>query len=303
MRDAACLARLYEMRIEPRQFTRMKAATRQPASYVLVAAPGLVLIALLLLAPVAWLFHHSFIGADQQFSLENYQRFARPIYVTTFLTTFKLATVVTLLTVLLGYPTAYMVFLLRRPWSILCIALVMLPFWTSTLARTYAWLVLLQNRGIINQLLLYFGIVDSPLRLVHNFTGTVIGMVHVMLPVMIFPLIAVMRRVDPDLCRASMSCGAGPWTTFRRVFFPLTLPGLYAGVVLIFVLSLGYYTTPALLGGGRVNMIANQIETDLSLYGDWSMASSLGVALVVLTVFALVAIYRTLRIENILPDR
>ena len=137
---------------------------------------------------------------------------------------------------------------------------VLFPFWTSLLVRTYAWLVLLQRRGLVNTWLQETGIVDEPLRLVHNFTGTAIGMTHILLPFMVLPLYAAMTAVDRDYVRASASLGASPLKSFWQVFFPLTLPGLLAGVVLVFVLCLGFYVTPAVLGGGRVLMWSMSIE-------------------------------------------
>jgi ABC-type spermidine/putrescine transport system permease subunit I len=151
------------------------------------------------------------------------------------------------------------------------------------LVRTYAWLVILQRRGLINEWLQGLGLISEPLPLVHNMLGTVIGMVHVMLPFLILPLYASMKAIDPVLLRAAANCGASPATAFRQVFLPLSLPGLAAGVGLVFVLCLGFFVTPSLLGGGKVAMWAMQIADNISLYANWGAASALGVALLVVT--------------------
>ena len=148
--------------------------------------------------------------------------------------------------------------------------------------RTYAWLVLLQRNGIINQSLISAGFIDQPLQLAHNLTGSIIGMVHIMLPFLILPLYASMRTIDTDLIRAAIGLGSTPREAFWRVFLPMSLPGLFAGVVLVFILSLGFYVTPALLGGGRVQMLAQRIESTITIYSNWGAASALGVVLLLI---------------------
>src|SRR6266571_4469414 len=156
-----------------------------------------------------------------------------------------------LLVILLGYPIAYAASAVPKGWSVLILALVILPFWTSVLVRAYAWLALLQRTGVINQFLQYFGVIEEPLALVHNTFGTVVATVHILLPFMVLPLYATMQQIPRDLMQAGASLGAGPMLTFWRIFLPLSLPGVLAGSTLVFVLSLGFYITPELLGGGR----------------------------------------------------
>lgn len=247
-----------------------------------LALPGIALIGLVLFLPIGWLFYLSFTGPDG-FTLEHYARMTHPAYLKTFTTTFEIAFVVTGFCILLGYPLAYLISQIgaqARPWILAC---VLLPFWTSLLVRTYAWLVLLQRRGVINDWLIDLGVIQEPLHIVHNFTGTVIGMVHIMLPFLVLPLYASMKTIDRDLLKAAANCGATPIQAFWQVFLPLSLPGLFAGVVLVFVLCLGFYVTPAVLGGGRVVMWAMQIESNVALYANWGAASALGVALLVVT--------------------
>ena len=206
--------------------------------------------------------------------------------------TFGIAAMTTLLCVLLAFPLC--VFLDRRTPRTrnILLLMILLPFWTSILVRTYAWLVLLQRQGIINTWLLGLGLIHEPLALVHNFFGTVVGMVHVMLPFLVLPLYDKMKNIDPLLLSAAANCGATPSQAWRQVFLPLSLPGLASGITLVFVLCLGFYLTPALLGGGRVAMWSMKISDTIALYGNWGAASALGVALLVVTVLILLTLRR-----------
>ncbi len=244
--------------------------------------PALLLVGFIVLVPIGWLFWLSFMDADG-FTLAHYERLLHPSYALTLRTTFELAFLVTAVCVVLGYPLAYIAAQMSPRSARIVLLCVLFPFWTSLLVRTYAWLVLLQRRGQLNTWLQDWGIIDTPLRLVHNFTGTAIGMVHIMLPFMILPLYAAMKSIDENYMRAAANLGASPVKAFWQIYVPLSLPGLGAGVMVVFVLSLGFYVTPALLGGGRVMMWAMQIERSLAVYSDWGAASALGVVLLVIT--------------------
>lgn len=246
--------------------------------------PALALVSVILFIPIAWLFSLSFVGDDGQLSLVHYQRMIdQPSYRTVFSTTLLLSLTVTACTVAIGYPLAYLLSKLSPRIANLCLLTVLLPFWTSLLVRTYAWLVLLQRRGLINTTLQDAGLIDDPLPLVHNFTGAVIGMTHIMVPFLVLPLYASMRAIDPSHMRAAANLGASPARAFWDVFVPLSMPGLFTGISLVFVLCLGFYITPALLGGGRVIMIAMRIDMNLRLYNSWGAASALGVVLLIAT--------------------
>ena len=188
----------------------------------------------------------------------------------------------TVICVLLGYPLCYWLTKVRGSTAAILMVFVLVPFWMSVLVRTYAWLVLLQRNGIINSSLMSLGIIEEPLQLAHNLTGSIIGMVHIMLPFLVLPLYATMRNIDTDLVRAAVGLGSSPRGAFWRVFFPMSLPGLFAGIVLVFILSLGFFVTPALLGGGRVQMLAQRIESTITVYSNWGAASALGVVLLLL---------------------
>ena len=264
-------------------------ATRERRSLALLFAPGLVIAVLLLFLPIGWLFWFSFIDEAGGLTFEHYTRiWTEGAYVAIFATTFKISILVTGICLLIGYPLAYCLSQLPSRWAGILLLGVLMPFWTSVLVRTYAWLVLLQRKGIVNEFLLDLGIIEQPLRLVHNLTGTVIGMVHIMLPFLVLPLYAAMRSIDGTYVRAAANLGASPTKAFFQIYLPLSMPGLVAGLVLTFILCLGFYITPAVLGGGRVQMIAQRVEASVHLFPTWGPASALGVVLLILTVLMLV---------------
>ena len=214
---------------------------KEHASMLLLLAPALVMVVVLLIMPLCWLAFQS-VQTEDGFSLANYLRiFQESIYWDTFALTFKISFLVTILSIVMGFPIAYAASRLHGFWANLVLICVILPFWTSVLVRSYAWLVLLQRRGLVNQTLMDLGIIDQPLNLMHNTTGTVIGTLHVMLPFMVLPLYSVMKKIPQDLMQASESLGAKPFYTFRRVFLPMAAPGIMAGSILVFVICLGFF--------------------------------------------------------------
>ncbi|MEO9191242.1 MAG: ABC transporter permease, partial [Acetobacteraceae bacterium] len=180
----------------------------------------------------------------------------------------------------------------------LCMIGVLMPFWTSILVRTYAWLVLLQRHGLINTWGMKLGLWNEPLALSYNVTGTLIGLIHIMLPFLILPVYGSMRAIDRAYLKAAANLGASPVHVFWRVFFPLSLPGLFAGALIVFILCLGSYVTPEMLGGGKVIMVANAIATDIQLFFNWGAASALGVVLLVLTLSILYVASRLVRLNR-----
>ena len=206
------------------------------------------------------------------------------MYVDVLLRTTRISVVVTLVCLLAAYPVAYVMTRVGPAWFRVLMVFVLLPLWTSILVRTYAWMVLLGRNGVVNKSLIAVGAIDEPLALLHNELGVVIGMVHVLMPYMVLPIYAAMRRVDPDLLQAAEGLGAGTLRIFRRVFLPLSAQGIYAGCILVFVLSVGFFITPALLGGGRVIMIAVLIEQQVRDVLNWSFASALASVLLVVTI-------------------
>jgi ABC-type spermidine/putrescine transport system permease subunit I len=267
-----------------------------------LAVPGLLLIGAIALTPIAWLFWLSFrSGSD--FTFEHYERLLHPTYTLTLQTTFELSFLVTAICIALGYPLAYLISQVRPRLAGLLLLLVLFPVWTSLLVRCYAWLVLLQRRGVVNSWLQDMGVIEAPLRLMHNFTGTTIGMVHIMLPFMVLPLYATMRSINRDYMRAAANLGASPVKAFWSVFMPLSFPGLFAGIIIVFVLCLGFYVTPALLGGGRVMMWSMQIERNVTYHSDWGAASALGVVLLAMTLAILWGVGRLIGFDRIVGGR
>ena len=267
-----------------------------------LAVPGLLLIGAIALSPIAWLFWLSFrSGSD--FTLEHYERLLHPTYTLTLQTTFELSFLVTAICIALGYPLAYLISQVRPRLAGFLLLLVLFPVWTSLLVRCYAWLVLLQRRGVVNSWLQDMGLIEAPLKLMHNFTGTTIGMVHIMLPFMVLPLYATMRSINRDYVRAAANLGASPVRAFWDVFVPLSFPGLFAGIIIVFVLCLGFYVTPALLGGGRVMMWSMQIERNVTYHSDWGAASALGVVLLAMTLAILWGVGRLIGFDRIVGGR
>ncbi len=205
------------------------------------------------------------------------------IYLNVLGRTLWISALVTLFCLILGYPLAYLLASLPERWANPLLILVLLPFWTSLLVRTAAWIVLLQREGVINDFLVRMGLLREPLALVFNRTGVLVAMTHVLLPFMVLPLYSVMRGIPPALGRAALSLGATPWRTFRSVFLPLSMPGVGAGCLLVFILALGYYITPALVGGAADQMIAYFVAFFTLQTVNWGMAASLASLLLVAT--------------------
>ncbi|CCG08507.1 ABC transporter permease [Pararhodospirillum photometricum] len=205
------------------------------------------------------------------------------IYLNVLGRTFSVAFSVTVMCLLLGFPVAYLLAVLPDRHAYPLMILVMLPFWTSLLVRTAAWVVLLQDKGLVNEALLTLGVIDEPLRLIFNRVGVVIAMTHVLLPFLILPLYSVMKGIKPVYMRAALSLGARPTVAFLKVYIPQTLPGVAAGTLLTFILALGYYITPALVGGASDQMISHFIAFYTSDTVNWGMAAALGSVLLVAT--------------------
>jgi putative spermidine/putrescine transport system permease protein len=245
--------------------------------------PALVLLLLLFVLPLGRLFALSLAGG----SLEWYQKaLTGGLYTTILLRTFEIAAIVTVCCLLIGYPVAFLLATTTPTWRAIGFVFVMLPLWTSVLVRTYAWMVLLGRNGIINRLLIDTGLMDQPLPLLNSKMAVVLGMVHVMLPFMILPIYSALTRIDPDLPKAARGLGASTRRVVTSIYRPLTLRGIVAGVTLVFVVSLGFYITPALLGGGKVLMFAMVIEQQVREFLAWNLAGALSVILLAVTLLA-----------------
>jgi len=209
-----------------------------------------------------------------QFTLEHYYKFFTNIYLYASYVTIKVATIVTILCLLLGYPLSYYLSDLPPRKANILMIFVLIPLWTSVLVRTFTWIMILGRNGIINKTLMGLGVINEPLGMIYNTMGVVIGMVHVMMPFMILSLYSVMKGIDRSLLKAAANLGARPFEAFRKIFLPLSMPGIFAGSILVFIISVGFFITPALLGGRREIMISMVIEQAVSVFLDWGFASA-----------------------------
>jgi putative spermidine/putrescine transport system permease protein len=211
------------------------------------------------------------------------------IYVKLFIRTLWISMVIMGLTLLLGYPVAYLLATLPARISNLLMILVLLPFWTSLLVRTTSWIVMLQTQGVLNDFMVWLGLIsdDNRLQMIYNQTGTIVAMTHILLPFMILPLYSVMKGISPSYVRAARSLGANQLTAFVKVYLPLTVPGIGAGCILVFILAIGYYITPALVGGQSGQLISNSIAYHMQESLNWGLAAAIGPILL----FAVLALY------------
>lgn len=259
--------------------TRVKRRRSGSFTYVL---PALVLVGLFFVVPVLMLLMRSVLEPEP--GLQNYAALlGSTTYLRVFLNTFAVAGLVTLISVLVGYPIAWLLAIMPERWSRLVLAIVILSMWTNLLARTYAWMVLLQRTGVINKTLIGLGLVSQPVPLVNNLVGVTIGMTYIMLPFVILPLMGIIRSIDPAILRAAALCGASKAQCFFRVLLPLSLPGIVAGALMVFVMSLGYYVTPALLGGTANMMLAELVAQFVQSLVNWGMGGAAALVLLVVT--------------------
>uniref|UniRef100_A0A831X8G9 ABC transporter permease n=1 Tax=Thermorudis peleae TaxID=1382356 RepID=A0A831X8G9_9BACT len=271
---------------------------RQAALFGLLL-PALLLLLVLFVYPILRLLVTS-VYDQGIISLEHYRRIVEvDVYLRVMRTTFTIALQVTAICLVLGYPLAYFLSTLRARTARLLLILVLIPFWTSILVRTYAWMVLLQRQGVVNRWLLELGLIDEPLRMMYNRIGVLVGMVHVLLPFMVLPAFAVMRGIDRDLIRAAQNLGATPLQAFLRIFFPLSLPGVAAGSLLVFILALGFFITPALMGGRTDIMIAQLMEDQIRTQLNFPFAAALGTVLLAVTLVIFVIYNRLLGLDKI----
>lgn len=257
-------------------------------------APLLVLMVVAFNAPIVYMLGLAFWDKGRGFTLEHYEGLLEaPVYLRVLGNTMRIALIATLANILIGYPLAHWMRGLGSRGRMIALAMVVLPFWVSILVRTYAWIVVLGNGGIVNRALQWTGLTDAPVSFLYNELGVTIGMANVLLPFLVLPLFAAMTRIDDRLLQAAASLGAPPRTIFWKVYFPLTLPALAAGALLVFILCLGFYVTPAILGGGRVPMISNLLDTLINQIPRWEQASAISTILLVVTLLIFAA-YRRL---------
>lgn len=258
----------------------------------LLLAPIIGWMLVFVVAPTAILFVYSFCERDElgrvvfSFTWENYQRLLDPLYLKIFAWSIGYAALTTVLCVVIGYPVAYFVGRAREAQRQRLLFLIMIPFWTSFLIRTYAWITILKQEGLLNSLLHGFSLTIAPLDLLYTPGAVIIGLVYAYLPFMILPIYGSVEKLDGSLIEAAHDLGAGPLRTFSSVIIPLTMPGIAAGTLLVFVPAIGMFAITDLLGGARVPLIGNVIQNQFMQARDWPFGAALGVAFLVLFAIA-----------------
>lgn len=272
----------------------MKRSATLDGSTALVL-PGLAWLVVFMLVPCGLVFVYAFLergtygGIDWLFTLDNFARSAEPLYVSILLDSAAIAGSATAIALLLGYPAAWAITRAAPRWQTRLLILVMLPFWSNYLIRTYAWIVLLNREGLISRGLVDLGLIDEPVSLLYTVPSVVVGLVYNYLPFVILSIYASLQRLDPGVLEASEDLGAPAWRTFVRVVLPLTMPGVAAGAVFVFVLSIGNFITPDLLGGGRVVMVGNLVYDQFLSARDWPFGAALSLALIAIMMALLFA--------------
>ncbi|AZO74373.1 MAG: ABC transporter permease subunit [Mesorhizobium sp.] len=262
---------------------------RERRFFLSLSLPALFIVGLAAILPLLWIVRQSFLTTAGQYSVGNYEKvLSSGLTWSALATTLELSLGTLVVCIILGIPLALALASARPRVANVLMAFVMLPLWTSILVRTYGWLVLLRRDGLINAALTGSGLTAEPLPLVYNFTGTLIGMVHYMLPLFLLPVYAAMRDIDTNLIRAAASMGATLGQVIRTVILPLSAGGILSGSIIVFIYTIGFFITPAVLGGGKVNPLSIRIERTLSTFQDWGSASVLGILLLVL--MALIAV-------------
>jgi putative spermidine/putrescine transport system permease protein len=262
--------------------TRSTGFSSRRLAPVLLLLPCLAWIFFFFLLPLALMCWRSL--AAEGFSLAAYAAlFTSPLYAKVMLTTLKMASLATVVALILAYPVAYALTMSAGLRRALILAFVFIPYWVDIIVRSFSWLIMLGDHGLINELLRTLGIIQAPLELLYNTFSVLVAMVQILLPLTIVILFGAMLRIDQTLIAAARIHGASDWAAFRTVFFPLSLPGVYGAALLVFVLALGFYVTPALLGSPRQTMIAQTIMVEASELLDWGQASAAGFVLLVIT--------------------
>lgn len=267
------------------------------AASLALISPLLLLLVLGFLYPVGKLLVESLF--DPGLTFRHYLRIIQePVYLRILLRTLQIALVVTIASFLLGYPVAYLMARVRPLWAGVLFVCVLVPLWTSVLVRSYAWIVLLRRQGIVNQFLTQWGVIESPLQLLYTEGAVIAAMTQVMLPFMILPIYSALRTIPDDLPRAAFSLGASTITVFFKVILPLSLPGVFAGSLMSFILALGFYITPALVGGPSTLMMATLIGQQATTLLNWPFAAALSTVLLVITLALALAFRRVLSLNK-----
>ncbi len=266
--------------------------------HFLLVSPAMVALILLFAYPISRILVKSLF--DPHFTLKEYVYFfTSPLYIRVMWITIEISLLTTLTALVIGYILAYVLRRARPGVRNIFLMAIVLSFMISLLVRNYSWILVLQRNGVVNILLKYFGIIDHPVKLLHNKFGVVVGMTHIFVPYIAFPIYSVMMGMDLNLEKAAQNLGASRWQTFWRVTFPLSLPGIGAGALLVFIMALGFFITPALLGGRKEQMISNLIEIQVIDLLNWPFASAMSTILLIVTLIIFFIYNRFLGAERL----
>lgn len=253
---------------------------------------------LLLVLVISFASRGTYGGVEWTFSFANYATVADPLYLKIFLRSLALAVVATALCLLLGFPLAYYIARLPVRWQGIWLLLVMIPFWTNFLVRTYAWIFMLRREGLMNSFLMGLGVIDNPVEILYTDQAVLLGLVYGYLPFMVLPLYAAIERLPRSVVEAAWDLYAPAWAVFWRVILPLTKPGAVAGCILVFIPSLGAFITPDLLGGARTMMVGNLIQHEYLVVRDWPFGSAVSFVLMGLVLAGVMVYLRAERVGN-----
>ena len=250
--------------------------------------PGLTYITIFMLIPLGFIFFYTFLtrgtygGVEFIFTLENYTRALDSLYIGILIESILIAAAATLLAFLIGFPAAYAITKLPSNWQNIFLLLIVLPFWTNFLIRTYAWIVLLNTQGFLNKGLMNVGVIDQPLELLYKPGAVILGLLYAYLPLMILPIYSALVRIDPAMKEAAINLGASAAQAFRQITLPLALPGVLVGAIFVFVPSVGNFIVPELLGGGKTVMVGNLIRDQFLKARDWPFGSVMAISMVIM---------------------
>ena len=279
--------------------------TRKTRNLLILLLPATIWLLIFFIIPLIIVLVYSFLergtygGVTWEFTLKNYQRLVNDLYLNIFWRSLGLASLTTLICLIIGYPLAFFIATSSTRWRNLLLFLVIIPFWTNFLVRTYAWIIILRSEGMINTILQSLSLIQEPLNLLFTPFAVIVGLIYGYLPFMILPLYATIERLNFSLVEAAQDLGANQIRTFFRIILPLTLPGIIAGSILVFIPALGAFITPDILGGAKTVMVGNLIQNQFLQARDWPFGSALSMGLMVLVLIPVMIYFRSSNTDNL----
>ena len=279
--------------------------TRKTRNLLILLLPATIWLLIFFIIPLIIVLVYSFLergtygGVTWEFTLKNYQRLANDLYLNIFWRSLGLASLTTLICLIIGYPLAFFIATSSTRWRNLLLFLVIIPFWTNFLVRTYAWIIILRSEGMINTILQSLNLIQEPLNLLFTPFAVIVGLIYGYLPFMILPLYATIERLNFSLVEAAQDLGANQIRTFFRIILPLTLPGIIAGSILVFIPALGAFITPDILGGAKTVMVGNLIQNQFLQARDWPFGSALSMGLMVLVLIPVMIYFRSSNTDSL----